>query len=157
MRVFNKHLFDCCVLSYITVQFIQGTLGLCWHLKFVKDLVSKYPEPTCVFQECAAGRHEAAPRSMNFFPWWQEFSKGGLNKSWLSLAWCRKTWVNDYWPRPLLVHFHAWKMFDQIRKLFYFNHCELLVCCFLRPPLSKHDAAIYDLGMFNIVLRRVFL
>lgn len=68
MRVFNKHLFDCRILSCITVEFTQRTLGLHWHHKFVKDVVSVYLEPTCVFQGGAARRNEAASRSMTFFP-----------------------------------------------------------------------------------------
>lgn len=64
MRVFNKHLFDCHILSCITVEFTQRTPGLCWRLKFVKDSVSKYPEPTCVFQAGAARVTEAAPRTI---------------------------------------------------------------------------------------------
>lgn len=160
MRGCNKHLSDCHILSGITVQFTQRTLRLHWHLKFVKEFPSTRNLPVFfrmvkledmkLLQEAWTSFHDG--KSFQRCVW-----GGVLNRSWLSLAWCRKTWVNDYWPRPLMAHFHAWTMFDQIRKVFHFNHCELPICCILRLPLPKHDAAIYDLVMFNTVLSRVFL
>lgn len=68
MRGCNKHLSDCHVLSGITVPFTQRTLRPRRHLKLVKELVSEHREFTSVFQDGEARRHEAAPRSMNFFP-----------------------------------------------------------------------------------------